>query len=147
MSPFSLSSPVCASETGWWPLEAAGRSSREKCALPSWLASSFWRLLKFTLWFSGSLKKEKKKSYLCRSPDRTTSDRQQKASLQSHQQLFQVSLLLHLSIPPLHLPAAFILFLILLIIMICIQQKRLIQAGIRLRAGRWARVLGGFWVV
>lgn len=137
-SPFSLYSPVW----GWWPLEATGHLGRSVRSPAGWRVASggCWSVLK--------------KSYLCRSPDRMTSDRDSRKHTCSHSSSSSFrspSLLpfifLHLSIPPLHLPAAFILFL--LIIMICIQQKRLIQAGIRLpaQAGRWACVLGGFWVV
>lgn len=103
-------------------------------------------------WLVEVWRRRKEKLLMQKSRSNDFWQRQQKAYLQSHQQqLFQVSL--RSSIHPSSFvdtsssSAAFILFL--LIIMICIQQKRLIQAGIRLpaQAGRWACVLGGFWVV
>lgn len=157
-SPSSLYSPVCAvwSHRDWLLAPGSHRSSREKCVLPSWLASGFWRLLapqvhSLVQWLVEVWRRRKRKDthalvhieWLLIETAESIPAVTPAAALSGLPPFF------HSSIPPLHLPAAFILFLILLIIMICIQQKRLIQAGIRLsaRAGRWACVLGGFWVV
>lgn len=111
-SPFSLYSPVCATETGWWPLEATGHQGRNVRSPAGWRVASggCWHP-KCTLWFSGLWKFEEgeKKSYLCRSPDRMTSDRDSRKHTCSHTSSSSFRspsvlpfILLHLSIPPLH---------------------------------------------
>lgn len=39
-SPFSLYSPVCATETGWWPLEATGHLGRSVRSPAGWRVAS-----------------------------------------------------------------------------------------------------------
>lgn len=62
-SPFSLYSPVCATETGWWPLEATGHQGRNVHSPAGWRVASggCWSVL-FGSVACGSLKKEKRKA-------------------------------------------------------------------------------------